>query len=143
MKNKTILYFLIILNSLTLFSCNKGSDISALNSRINELTDVLEQHQERKIKNYLAKDFLTSKSASKPQFILFARYHFKRNKNISVVITNKQVIKNNKGFDVIFRVLLLGSNHLFPDKGQMYNVDSRWKKESGKWVISRLRWEKI
>ena len=50
MKIKTILYFLIILNSLALFSCSQESDIDALNNRLDELEDVIEQHKKYKIK---------------------------------------------------------------------------------------------
>lgn len=142
MKNKTILYFLIILNSLLLFSCSQESDIALLEKRIDELVDAIEHHQKNKISNYLAKDFLTAKNANKAQFLLFVRYQLKRNKNISVVLVDKNIIYNKNSFDVTFRVLLLGSNRLLPERGQLYKVNSRWTKESGEWLINRLRWER-
>ena len=142
MKNKTILYFLIILNSLILFSCAKEeSDISALNTRISELTNIVEQH-DNKVRDYLSDDFVTTKSLNKSQFLFFINHHFKRNKNISIVMLDKNIIKNKTFFDVTFRVLLLGSNNMLPERGRVYQVASRWKKESGSWVISKLRWEK-
>ena len=83
MKTKAILYFLIILSSLTLFSCSQESDIAVLNKRINDLEKVIEQHQESKVSSYLAKDFVTNKSLNKAQFLLFIRYQLKQNKHIS------------------------------------------------------------
>ena len=142
MKNKTILYFLIILNSLLLFSCSQEPDIDLLEKRIKELVSVIEHHQQSKIIDYLAKDFLTAANANKAQFLLFARYQLKRNKNISIVLVDKDIIDNKNSFDVTFRILLLGSNRLLPERGQLYKVDSRWVKESGEWMISRLRWER-
>lgn len=142
MKNKTTLYFGLILSSLLIFSCaEEESDISALNSRISELTTIVEQH-DNKVSDYLAEDFVTAKKLNRAQFLLFLNYHGKRNKNISIITLDKNIIKNKADFDVTFRVLLLGSNNLLPERGQMYQVASRWKKESGTWVISKLRWEK-
>ena len=143
MKTKTTLYFLIILNSLTLFSCSQESDIAVLNKRINDLEKVIEQHQESKVSSYLAKDFVTNNSLNKAQFLLFIRYQLKQNKNISVILVDKEIAKNNNLFDVTFRVLLVGSNHLLPERGKMYSVASRWKKEGGIWVMSRIRWDKF
>ena len=143
MKNKTILYFLIILNSLILFSCSEESDVAAINKRVNELEIVVEKHQENKLKSYLAKDFVTAKNLNTAQFLLFSRYQLNRNKNISIVIIEKDVVSNNQKFDIEFRVLLLSSNNFLPGRGQMYKIASRWKKEDGDWVISRLRWEKF
>lgn len=142
MKIKTILYFFLILNSLTLFSCSQESDITVLNNRISELIGFVEDHQESKVSDYLAKDFLTAENLNKTQFLLFIRFHLKRNKNISIVILDKDVIANNDYYDVTFKVLLLGSNSFIPEKGQTYNVASKWNKYDGMWVMSRLRWEK-
>lgn len=143
MKIKTTLYFLIILNLFTLFSCSQESDIAALNNRLDELEDIIEQHKKNKINDFLAKDFTVAKYSNKAKFLLFIRYQLRRNKNISIVISDKEVIKNNAVFDVTFRVLLVGSNSFLPERGQMYRVATRWKKEDGRWVISRLRWEKF
>ncbi|MCF6194297.1 MAG: hypothetical protein L3J46_08195, partial [Kangiellaceae bacterium] len=59
-----------------------------------------------------------------------------------ISILDREVRLNEKNADVIFKVLLLGSSDWLPERGQIYNVTSRWKKEKGAWVISRLRWQK-
>ena len=143
MKTKAILYFLIILNSLALFSCSQESDIAALNNRLDELEDIVEQHQKNNINDFFAKDFTAARFSNKAKFLLFIRYQLKRNKNISIVIVDKEIIKNTTVFDVTFRVLLVGSNSFIPERGQLYRVASRWIKEDNRWVISRLRWEKF
>lgn len=142
MKNKTVLYFLIILNFLALISCAKEREVTLLNNRIGELVNVVEHHKKNQLSEYFAKDFLTAKNTNKAQFLLFVRYHLKRNKSISIVVVDKNIIENKNSFDVTFRVLLIGSNSLLPERGQLYNVASKWTKEDGAWVINRLRWEK-
>ena len=142
MKYKILLYLLIILSSLTFLSCDKTSALSKLNQKINVLVNAVEKHQVENIANVLAQDFLTDKALNKPQFLFYIDYQFKRNKNISISILDKEVRFNEKNADVIFKVLLLGSNDWLPERGQIYNVTSRWKKEKGDWVISRLRWQK-
>ena len=140
MKYKILLYLLITLSSLTFLSCDKTSELSKLKQKINVLVDAIEKHQMKNIANVLAQDFLTDKNLNKPQFLFFVDYQFKRNKNISISFLDKEIRFNEKNADVIFKVLLLGSNSWLPERGQIYNVTSRWKKEQGDWVMSRLRW---
>lgn len=142
MNYKVPLYLLITLSSLTFLSCDKTSELSKLNQKINVLVDAVEKHQIKNINNVLAQDFLTDKNLNKPQFLFFVDYQFRRNKNIFITVLDKEIRFNEKNADVIFKILLLGSNDWLPERGQVYNVTSRWKKEKGDWVISRLRWQK-
>lgn len=142
MKIKTILYLFILLNLLTLFSCSEESELSLVNKQITGLIKIVEQHQYNKLNQYIAKDFQTTSNLNKSQFLIFTRHHIKRNKNISIILLDKEVINNVDGFDVTFRALLLGSNKLLPERKEIYKISSRWIKEDGGWMISRLRWEK-
>lgn len=123
-----------------LFSCDKTSEFSLLNQKIDELVDAVESHKLEDIKDILSNDFMTAKNLNKMQFMLFANYHFKRNKSISISVMDKEIRLNEKNADVIFKILLLGSNDWLPERGQIYTVTSRWKKEKEDWVMSRLRW---
>ena len=142
MKYKILVYLVITLSSLTLFSCDKKSELSLLNQKIDELVGAVESHKLEDIKGILANDFMTANNLNKIQFLLFANHHLKRNKSISIAVIDKEIRFNEKNADVIFKVLLLGSNEWLPERGQIYNVTSRWKKEKGDWVMSRLRWAK-
>ena len=125
-----------------LFSCSKTSDVDVLKQRIDELITHIEQHNEQGIKDYLSNDFSASQRFNKVQFFIFVRHHFKRNKSISVTVLDKKITHYEDYADVTANALLLGSNEWLPERGQIYTVTSRWKKESGDWVMSRLRWEK-
>lgn len=140
MRIKTILYLLITLSSLMLFSCNKNSDKYALNERINEFVNIIEKHDEQDMRNYLAEDFSVVKRFNKVNFFLFVRYHLKRNKNISINLINKEIKLHESYADVTANVLLLGADKWLPERGQRYYVESRWKIKSGDWVMSHLRW---
>jgi len=141
MKNKSIsAYIVILLSFISQFSCSKTSDVDVLNQRIDELVNFIEKHKEQEIINYLSDDFSVAKRFNKTQFLLFSRYHLKRNKNISISVIDKEIILNESYADVTANVLLLGSNEWLPERGKMYNIASRWKKERGGWVMSRLRW---
>lgn len=121
-------------------SCNSGSDKDMLNQRVNELVEIIEAHKEKNIQNYLAEDFSVAKRFNKNNFFLFVRYHLKRNKNISISLINKEIKLNGLSADITAEVLLLGAEGWLPERGQRYYVESRWKKEKGDWVMSRLRW---
>jgi hypothetical protein len=145
MINKTLpLYFLLLLGSLNLFSCSEPDELAILKQRIDGLVSAIEKHDGNEVQEFLAKDFSSLEGMNKAQFYLFTRHYFKRYKNVSVTVVNKDISlnKNKKQADVTAKVLLLGTNEWLPERGQLYNVASRWKKENGDWVMSRLRWEK-
>lgn len=141
MKNKAIsVHIVIFLSFVSLFSCSKTSDIDVLNQRLDEFVNVVEKHNEQKIKNYLSSDFSVAKRFNKKQFLLFIHYHLKKNKSIFISVMDKKIIQNENYTDVTANILLLGSNDWLPERGQRYFIESRWKNESGNWVMSRLRW---
>lgn len=143
MKNKTIpLSIAITLSFFTLFSCSKTSDIDELNQRVDELVHFIEAHEEQEVKNYLTSDFSVVKRFNKQQFFLFIHYQLKRNKSISISVFDKEITHGKSYADVTASILLLGSSEWLPERGQMYNIASRWKKEKGDWKMSNLRWEK-
>ena len=142
MINKILpLYIVILVGSLSLISCSEKDEADLLNQRINSLVSAIEKHDEQGIKEFLSKDFSAKKGLNKTQFFLFTRYHFKRNKNVLVTVVEKSVTLNNNQADVTAKVLLIGASEWLPERGQLYKVESRWKKERGDWVMSRLRWE--
>lgn len=136
--------------SFTLLSCSKDSDKDILIQRVNSLVNVVETHDEKNMRNYFPEDFSVAKKFNKEKFFLFVRYHLKRNKNISINFINKEIRFHESRFDtsrfitssadVTGDVLVLGANELLPQRGQRYYVESRWIKEDGDWVMSRLRW---
>ena len=148
MINKTLpIYIAILVGSLSLISCSEPDEADLLNQQVDGLVSAIENHSEHGIKEFLAKDFSTTslsttKGLNKAQFFLFVRYQFKRNKNVLVTLVDKDVTLNNNQADVSAKVLLIGASEWLPERGQLYKVDSRWKKEGGDWVMSRLRWEK-
>jgi len=140
MKHKIIAYIVITLSSLTLLSFDKTSELNLLNQKTDELVDDSKSHKLRDIKGILSSDFMTTKNLNKTQFLIFVNHQFKRNKSISISVLDKEVRFNEKNADVIFKGLLLGSNDWLTEREQTYKVTSRWKKENGDWVVSRLRW---
>jgi len=147
---RTTLYLLITFYSFTLLSCSKDSDKDVLIQRVNSLVNVVESHDEKNMRNYFSEDFSVAKRFNKEKFFLFVRYHLKRNKNVSINFINKEIRFHESRFDtsrfitssadVTGDVLVLGANEWLPQRGQGYYVESRWIKEDGDWVMSRLRW---
>lgn len=137
---KTVLYLLIAISLLIQLSCTKDSDEDVLNRRVNELVAVIENHDAKSMRQYLSDDFSAGKKFKNDKFFMLVHYHFKRNKNISINILNKDIKFNKVNADVTAEVLLLGADDWIPTRGQKYYVESRWKKQSGDWVMSRLRW---
>lgn len=123
-------------------SCDKASDEDLLSQQVNDLVAVIEAHEEKKIKDYLSNNFSAGKGFNKNKFHLFILYQLKRNNNISISLISKEIKLHGTYADVTANVLLLGAEGWLPERMQQYYVESRWKKEKGNWVMSRLRWEK-
>ena len=140
MYKKTILFLLIALSSLMQLSCSKDSDKDVLIQRVDSLVNVIENHDEKNMRNYLSEDFSVAKRFNKENFFLFVHYQLRRNKNISITFINKEIRFNKSNADVTGDVLVLGANEWLPERGQRYYVESRWIKQDGDWVMSRLRW---
>ena len=141
MKTKIALYLAIIVSCVFLLSCSKNNELDELNQRVSGLVKVIEERKESEITNFLSDDFLVVNRFNKKQFIFYTRYQFKRNKNISLSFLSKKIIHNENTTDITAEVLLLGAENWLPERGQIYQVDSRWVKEGGNWVVSRLRWQ--
>ncbi len=140
MLKKTILFLFITLSLLMPLSCSKDSDKEVLIQRVNSLVDVIENHDEKNMKNYFSEDFSVAKRFNKEKFFLFVHYQLKRNKNISITFINKEIRFNKSSADITADILVLGANKWLPERGQRYSVESRWINQDGEWVMSRLRW---
>lgn len=66
----------------------------------------------------------------------------KQNKSISIHVFDKEITHGENFADVTASVLLLGSGEWLPERGQIYNIASRWIKEGNYWKMRNLRWEK-
>ena len=143
MINKTLpFYFLLLLGSLSLFSCSETDEQALLNQHIDGLIAAIEKHDLQQVKTFLSSDFSTIQGMNKTKFMIFAKYQLKRHNNVLVNVLDKDVILNKDKADMTAKVLLIGADGWLPERGQVFKVASRWKKESGDWVMSRLRWEK-
>ena len=140
MTQKISFYVFVITFCIGLISCSEMSEYEVLQKRITELESYLESHNTGKINNYLAKDFSAGKGFNKARFTLFIRYHLQKNKNIVISRSNETIKLSDTRADVTADILLLGASSWIPERGRTYQVESRWVKESGLWVMSRLRW---
>lgn len=127
---------------MSLFSCNKTSEVDMLSQRIDELITLVEKHKHSDIDAYLTQRFSVAQRYNKKQFFQFVNYQMMRNKTISVTLIDKDILFNDDYADVSANVLVLGASEWIPERGQIYVVASRWEKENGDWKMSKLRWEK-
>ena len=136
-------YFILLCISFIFVSCSNDDKMELLNNRVNSLINDIELHKVKNIKSYLTNNFSVAKRFNKSQFNFFLQHQLKSNKNISISILDKELVPNSQSVDITAKVLLLGSSHWIPEKGQVYKVDSRWVNDSGEWMLSKLKWEKI
>ena len=140
--NRLTNYFILLCISFIFVSCSNEDKMTLLNNKVNALINDIELHNLKNIKSYLTNDFSVAKRFNKAQFDFFLQYQLKNNKNISISILDKELVSNAQSVDISAKVLLLGSSHWLPEKGQIYKVDSRWVNDSGEWMLSKLKWEK-
>lgn len=141
---KTVLTLIIFLVFFVVLSCSSENEKDRLIKRFNDLVGVFEEKNINNIKDYLADDFLVSEKMNNQKFFIYLQYQFRRNKNISVTVLSKDIRMQQdlNSADIIIDALLLGSGDWLPERGQAYTAESRWVKQEGDWVMSRLRWRK-
>ncbi len=120
-----------------------ADDETQLRQRVESIAKAIEQHDREVIMQRLDKEFRT-REGQLPQDInrmLFVQ--FRQNKQIQVFLFDVQVNLMSSVADVQLEALLLGSSQWLPERGRRYQVQMRWNKRDGEWLLLRLDWQPI
>ena len=118
-------------------------DETQVRQSVEQLAEAIEKHDRNAILRRLADDF-RARDGLLPQDInrmLFVQ--FRENKLIQVFLYDMEVEVMSNLADVQVETLLLGSSQWLPERGRRYQVQMRWHKHNGEWMLLRLDWQPL
>jgi len=86
-------------------------------------------------------DFLGNKVIRKANLKGLVLVHFRRHKNVHVLVSNLTITLNGDTAKVSCNVVLAGRNQTLPERARVLQVESDWEKIEGDWFVVRASWE--
>ncbi|HVE88119.1 MAG TPA: nuclear transport factor 2 family protein [Burkholderiaceae bacterium] len=126
---------------VALAACTRSNPERELRTAVGAMARAIEQHEPAAFLDSVSDDFARESGAFGKQDVkrLLAGAYL-RNEKISVntVITDVRVDGDRAHAKV--RVLATGGAGLLPERGQSWDFDSVWRRESGRWKVYNAEW---
>jgi hypothetical protein len=136
---------LLILAALA--ACSAGLDDSEqIRATIEAMELAVEAGEARRFAGFLVEDFqgqdgITDRRSARA----FVARQLVSQQKIRVQLGPVRVVinENTPAYAAAeFEALLLGGPRILPDSGQIYRIDTQWRKENGKWLLVSAHWER-
>jgi hypothetical protein len=83
-------------------------------------------------------------SMDRREFHRFMIFQMNENRRLHANFFPIHVRESDKaGATAQFRILVLGGAGLLPERGQLYEVETRWIKEGSDWLLYKADWETV
>ena len=136
------LFIMLIVSTFLLPSCSSETDEQRLNTALAGLFSAIENRQRSDVRQYLSKDFLAQRKQGRADAERIMLLYFRQNQNISIYRLQQDVKINKDRAEITLIVMVTGSSGLLPERGNRYQVDMLWRKQSGGWLLSNVNWER-
>ena len=135
-------YFIpYIMLCFVMAACSKLSDEQIIRNTISDMIRAVEEKERKTFVSYLDKDFRAQKTQRIADIQSMMFYHYQRNKNINIYVSDTEIRVDGKRADVILSVILTGAEGLLPKRVRAYRVEMMWRKLDDAWLVSRAHWE--
>jgi len=127
--------------AIAFFACSRSDPERELRSAVASMAQSIEQREPAAFLDSLSDDFARESGAFGKQDVkrlLLGAYL--RNEKISVnaVVTDVRIDGDRARAKV--RVVATGGAGLLPERGQSWDFDSVWRRESGRWKVYNAEW---
>lgn len=128
--------------ALAVPGCSRQPPEQALRAAIDELRQAIESRDARSLDNRLADDFIGPDGMDGEGAARTARLMFLRYRNVGVTLGPADVSINDRHATVRVEAMLTGGQgRVLPDAVRVYEVESGWRLDGDKWVLTSIRWE--
>lgn len=124
-----------------LAACSRSDPEQALRTTITAMAQAIEQHRVADALEPLSDDFTRESGAfgkAEARRILAAT--MLRNEQIHLTTTVSDVRIEGDRATAKVRVIAVGGSGLLPERGQTWNFDTAWRRESGRWKLFNAEW---
>ena len=134
--------FLILSGLFLLVGCSEPqTDEVMIEAKISQLQQAIENHAQSDFMEVIDEHYTDQLNNDRKNLQRMLLGFFLRYKDISVFASGHQIEVNQLRADVQSQVVVTGGEHLIPDSARHYRVHSCWKKVSGEWLLSCLKWQ--
>ena len=134
--------FLILSGLFLLAACSKPqTDEAMIEAKISQLQQAIENHDQGDFMEVIDEHYTDQLHNDRKNLQRMLLGFFLRYKDISVFASAHQIEVNQIRANVQSQVVVTGGEHLIPDSARHYQVHSCWKKVSGEWLLSCLKWK--
>ncbi len=126
---------------VALAACGRSDPEQALRASLADLQQAVEGRDAGRIANHLAEDFIGPGGMDRDGARRMAALHFLRHRQVGVHAPGPVAISlQDAHARVTFTAALTGGERFLPDTGQIYRIESGWRREGADWRMTSIEW---
>lgn len=127
---------------VALAACSRETPEQAVRKQIDAMHTAIAARDARAIHDFLADDFIGNESMDRHAAKRLATAIFLRHRDVDAKVGPVRVeLRADSDAIARFSVLVTGgSGGLLPDSGQVYQVETGWRRVEGEWKLLNARW---
>lgn len=123
-----------------------GQELSVEQQVIGVIRDMesrIEARERRPFMRHVAAQFTGQNGTmNRDQFNALVLYHLHRDQNLHAQLFPIQVTSSDPGYaEARFRALLTGGAGWLPERGQIYDIVTRWQQRDDEWMLVSAQWK--
>ncbi len=138
---RALLRCLLLVAMAFVAGCHRDPPERALRNTIAAMQAAAEANDSTALFAPIAEDFAGSEGMDRQAFRRYVTLLGLRNARVGVSLGPIEVKLFGDRASARFTVALTGGAGLLPERAQVYNVDSGWRMDGGKWKLISARWE--
>jgi hypothetical protein len=134
-------FWVAIFTALLLICCARSDPARELRATVQTMAKAIERREPAVFLDALTEDFTRESGAfGKPDAKRVLAGVYLRNEKISVNATVTEVRIAGERATAKLRVIATGGAGLLPERGQTWEIDTAWRRESGHWRLFNAEW---
>lgn len=137
-------WLLLIASCLLICACSRAPPEQALRTRIDAMSDAVQQRQVGDFMDAVAEDFVGNGGLDRRGLQRLLQLQVLGNALIGATIGPIEVTLRDDRAEARFEVLLTGgSGRLLPERASAYRVVSGWRRDGDDWLLYSAQWEPV